>query len=111
MTEATKISADEVQAGYSVRLAASKRFERIERVEVDDLDRIVLHVSYGSCALWPDEQVEIEAVTGLSVPPYLRVIAEGDQMKEAHEVAEVEAMATHADTFGNLNEFDGVKCQ
>jgi hypothetical protein len=64
--------ADEVKKGYSVRLPESQKFQRIDSVGTDELGRVVLANASGSCSLQPDELVDIEAVTGLKVPPYLR---------------------------------------
>lgn len=66
------VRADEVQEGYSVRLPESQKFQRIDSVSSDSIGRVVLANASGSCSLRPDELVDIEAVTGLSVPPYLR---------------------------------------
>lgn len=66
------VRADEVRKGYSVRLPESQRFERIDSVDSDEAGRVVLSGPGGSCALHPDELVDIEAVTGLMIPGYLR---------------------------------------
>ncbi|MGH2941075.1 MAG: hypothetical protein ACRDPE_23495 [Solirubrobacterales bacterium] len=70
--EHTVIRADEVQEGFSVRLPESQHFRRIDNIGADELGRVVLSNGWGSCPLRPDELVDIEAVTGLKVPSYLR---------------------------------------
>jgi hypothetical protein len=66
------VRVDEVKKGYSVRLPESQKFQRIDSICTDELGRVVLASASGSCSLEPDELVDIEAVTGLKVPPYLR---------------------------------------
>jgi hypothetical protein len=69
--EIVVIPACEVEPRYWVRLPECPDWERVLSVGTDELGRVVIQGSYGTCALDPDAPVEIEAVTGLQIPDSL----------------------------------------
>lgn len=74
-TEYTLMQASDVRPGYTVKLPDARRFERIEAVSTDDLERVVFANSWGTCPLQPTELVAVEALTGLTAPDCLRAPA------------------------------------